>query len=122
MIIATSAHRFVLVGIAATFLHVTVAVGIVEMVAWHPSIANGIAFVIANIFSYAANTRWSFDAKYSLGSWCRFISVSLAAWFLTVAVSWVVAVAGGSYLLGISLVITIIPLLSYIGHRDFTFR
>jgi len=122
MRLAKSVPRFALVGVVATFIHAAVAVGIVEMLDWHPSFANGIAFVIANIFSYASNTRWSFDAKYSMGSWYRFVSISFIAWLMTIAVSWVVEIAGGSYLLGILFVITLIPALSYAGHRNFTYR
>lgn len=122
MRIASSVPRFAMVGVAATFIHVTVAVGFIEGVHWHPGIANGIAFVVANFFSYAANTRWSFNAKINMASWYRFAVVSFVAWLLTVAISWLVAAAGGSYMLGILLVVTLIPALSYIGHRNFTYR
>lgn len=122
MRIASSVPRFAMVGVAATFIHVTVAVGFIEGVHWHPGIANGIAFVVANFFSYAANTRWSFGAKIGVDSWYRFVAVSFVAWLLTVAISWLVAAAGGSYMLGILLVVTLIPTLSYIGHRNFTYR
>lgn len=122
MRIASSIPRFAIVGTAATFIHVAVAIAFIEEAHWHPSIANGIAFIVANFFSYAANTRWSFDAKINMGSWYRFVAVSFAAWLLTVAISWLVAAAGGSYMLGILLVVTLIPALSYIGHRNFTYR
>jgi putative flippase GtrA len=122
MRLASSVPRFVIVGLAATFIHVTVAVGLIEELHWHPSIANGIAFIGANFFSYAANTRWSFNAEISMGSWYRFMSVSFVAWLLTVAISWLVAAAGGAYMLGILLVVTLIPTLSYLGHRNFTYR
>ena len=122
MRIASSVPRFAVVGVAATFIHVSVAIGFIEAAQWHPGIANGIAFVVANFFSYAANTRWSFDAKIGLNSWYRFIAVSFVAWLLTVAISWSVAAAGGSYMLGILLVVTLVPALSYVGHRNFTYR
>lgn len=109
-------------GVAATSIHVAVAVGLIEWINWHPSIANGIAFIVANFFSYAAHTRWSFNAKISMDTWYRFVAVSFVAWLLTVAISWLVAAAGGSYMLGILLVVTLIPALSYIGHRNFTYR
>jgi len=122
MRIASSVLRFAMVGVAATLIHVTVAVGIIEGKHWHPSIANGIAFVVANLFSYAANTHWSFEAKMSMYSWYRFVTVSLVSGLLTVVISWLVAAAGGPYLLGILLVITVIPTLNYLGHRYFTYR
>jgi len=122
MRIASSVLRFAMVGVATTLIHVTVAVGIIEGKQWHPSIANGVAFVVANLFSYAANTHWSFEAKMSMYSWYRFVTVSLVSGLLTVAISWLVAAAGGPYLLGILLVITVIPTLNYLGHRYFTYR
>ena len=122
MRIASSVPRFAIVGVAATFIHVIVVVGFVEALNWHPSVANGIAFIVANLFSYAANTRWSFEAKISMASWYRFVAVSFVAWLLTIAISWLVAAGGGSYMLGILLVVTLIPALSYFGHRNFTYR
>jgi putative flippase GtrA len=122
MKIPSSFPRFAVVGITATFIHVTVAVALIEWNHWHPGIVNGIAFVVANLFSYAANTRWSFQTRISAGSWYRFVLVSIVAWLLTIAISWSVEAAGWPYLLGILLVVSLIPLLSYIGHRNFTYR
>lgn len=122
MNIAPSVPRFVIVGITATCIHVAAAVTVIYAAHWHPSIANGIAFIVANLFSYAANTRWSFDDKMSMNSWYRFIFVSFIAWLLTIAISWLVAEAGGAYMLGILLVVILVSPLSYIGHRNFTYR
>lgn len=122
MKIANSAPRFALVGTAATLIHVAVAVGFVEKAHWHPSLANGIAFVVANLFSYAANTHWSFNAKIGIDSWYRFVIVSFVAWLLTVTTTWMIAAIGGAYPLGILLVVTLIPVISYIGHAHFTYK
>ncbi len=122
MKIASSIPRFATVGVAATIIHVLVAVALVELLNWHPGLANGIAFIVANLFSYAVNTHWSFERKISLKSWYRFLTVSFLAWLLTIAVSWSVEAAGGSYLLGILLVVALIPGLTYLGHRYFTYR
>lgn len=122
MRIASSVPRFAIVGAIATLIHMIVAVGIIKMVNWHPGIANGIAYIVANFFSYAVNTRWSFEAKVSLDSWYRFLAVSFIAWLLTVAISGLVAAAGGHYMLGILLVVVLVPTLSYIGHRKYTYR
>ena len=122
MRIAPSVLRFALVGGAATLIHVSLAVGLIEGEDLHPSFANGIAFIVANFFSYVANTRWSFEAKISMYSWYRFVAVSLVSGLMAVIISWLVAAAGGPYMLGILLVVSIIPTLNYIGLRYFTYR
>ena len=122
MRVSASVPRFAIVGVCSTLIHVSAATGLIEIADWHPSVANAIAFIVANIFSYMANTHWSFDAKPGLGSWSRFLTISFFAWLLTIFISWIVAEAGGPYLLGIMLVVTFIPVLSYIGHRYFTYR
>lgn len=122
MRIAPSALRFASVGVVATLIHVVVAVGLIEGKQLHPSIANGIAFIVANQFSYVANTHWAFVAKINIKSWYRFAAVSFISWMLTIAISWLVAEAGGSYKLGILIVVIFVPVFNYISHRDFTYR
>lgn len=119
---AYSVPRFAVVGVAATLIHVAIATGLINAMQLHPAIANGIAFIVANSFSYVFNTRWSFTGKISLLTWHRFISVSGAAWLLTITISWMVDAMGGSYLLGILLVVTVVPALSYMAHRNYTYR
>jgi putative flippase GtrA len=122
MNIGSSAPRFALVGIAATLIHVAIAVGLIKAMLLHPALANGSAFIVANSFSYAFNTGWSFVARINLVSWYRFVAVSLTAWLLTVTISWSVEAMGGPYLLGIFLVVMFIPALSYLAHRNFTYK
>jgi putative flippase GtrA len=120
--LSTSALRFAITGAAATGLHVLVAVALIETVHLHPGIANGAAYIVANLFSYFVNTHWSFGATPQLANWSRFVLVSLIAWTLTVAITTAVAEGGGSYLLGIALVVTLVPFVSFFAHRHFTYR
>lgn len=122
MRLPASALRFGLVGIAATLIHLAAAVALIEGGQVHPGIANGIAFVAANLVSYALNTRWSFSARMGLDTWSRYIGVSIAAWLLTVAIAWGVDVAGGHYLVGIGLIVMLVPVLTYTAHRNITYR
>lgn len=117
-----SARRFALVGLASTLLHIVVAVSLIEMMLMHPVGANGIAFIVANQFSYIANTLWSFQSELSLLVWLRFIIVSLGAWCLTLLIAWVVEYVGGHYLLGIGLIVITTPALSFAAHRLFTYQ
>jgi putative flippase GtrA len=122
MKLSVSAGRFALTGVAATLLHIAAAAALIEGFQWHPGTANGAAFILANGMSYVVNTRWSFRSRLNLDTWRRFIMVSLAAWGLTVAIAWGVEMAGGHYLLGIALVVSLVPALSFLGHRWFTYR
>lgn len=122
MRLPASVPRFGLVGIAATLIHLTVAVGLIEGGHVHPGIANGIAFVAANLVSYVVNTRWSFNARIGLDTWSRYIGVSLAAWMLTVAIAWGVDISGGHYLVGIGVIVILVPVLTFVAHRKITYR
>lgn len=122
MNLTASAGRFALVGVAATLIHIMVAVSLIEWQGLHPGIANGVAFIPANLASYVANTCWSFKARMGLGNWGRFVIVSFAAWVLTMAIASAVAEAGGHYLLGISLVIILVPMLTFVAHQRFTYE
>ena len=118
----TTLCRFTLTGLAATLLHVVTATSLIEAGHWAPGWANGAAFLLANVVSYALHSRWTFGSGLSLATWRRFILVSIAAWALTVSISSAVATLGGHYLLGIALVTTIVPALSFLAHRCFTYR
>lgn len=122
MILLKSTLKFAMVGIVATVAHVVVATFLVEKGALHPSAANGLAFVVANFVSYIGNTRWTFNAHMDFYVWCRFVIVSLVAWSLTVSIAFAVEKAGGHYLLGIALVVTLVPVLAFFAHRMFTYR
>lgn len=114
--------RFAVVGIGVTLLHVAVATCALEVGAWSPAAANGLAFAVANLTSYLANTHWSFRERPGAGNALRFAAVSLAALALTMGLAAAVQHAGGPNALGIALVITMVPGLSYLGHRHVTYR
>jgi putative flippase GtrA len=122
MSLIVPAIRFALVGIIVTLVHVVVAIGLIEGMQMLPGAANGVAFALANLVSYVANTKWSFQTRLGLDTWKRFVIVSAAAWVLTVAITWGIDRAGGHYLLGISIVVTLVPALSFAAHRWFTYR
>lgn len=114
--------RFALVGVVVTLTHVVVASGLIEGVGFSAGTANGIAFVLANALSYVVNTWWSFQSSMGWGTWRRFVAVSVAAWGLTVTIAWGVEAVGGHYLLGILLVVTFVPAVSFAAHHWFTYR
>lgn len=121
MTLFISAQRFALTGVAITLAHIAVAIALIERFQFHPGSGNGLAFVVANGLSYAINTHWSFQSRLSLKTWWRFVLVSAMAWALTVVIAWLVERVGGHYLVGIGLVVGLVPTLSFVAHRFFTY-
>ena len=116
-----SARRFVLTGAVATLVHSSITVALVELAHLHPSAANGLAYLVASIVSYVINTRYSFRSHYSFATWLRFILVSLLAGSLAAAIAWFVDWTGGQYFVGLGIIVTVLPMFSFLAHRYFTY-
>lgn len=113
--------RFAMAGLMATSLHVAVALAGTAQLGLHPGIANGVAFMLANTLSFMLSTVWAFRAEVTLRTWRRFVAVSLAGATISVVMATVVSAAGGDDLLGISLVVATVPMVSYFAHRHYTY-
>ena len=122
MTLSGTGLRFILVGAAATLLHMLVALLLITLVKLSPAMANGLAFLAANFFSYFSNTKWTFKAAVEMKNGRRFFMVSIFAWLCTISIAWGVDKAGGHYLLGLALVVSLVPALSFWAHRSFTYR
>lgn len=118
----TSLWRFGVVGLLATALHIALVSLLVETRVCEAVAANGLAFIGANLSGYVANTRWSFAQRLSFASWQRYLLVSLAGWLLSMLIAALVQRAGGHYLLGVALVVSVVPVANFLGHRLYTYR
>jgi putative flippase GtrA len=121
MRLARPAVGFALVGVLSTLTHVCVAALLIERLGLRAPVANGVAFGVATLVSYVANTHWSFQARLGLATAWRFALVAGAAGLMGVAIAWWVEQAGGHYALGIALVVLVVPACSFMGHRFFTY-
>lgn len=110
------------IGVINTLIHAAVVVSLVEGLDSHPVVANTAAFVVANTFSYWANSRWNFKTNVSLAQYGRFLLVSLLGLVTTIAVSGMAASAGWHYLTGLALVFVALPTLTFILHWRWTFN
>ncbi|WP_057265522.1 GtrA family protein [Acidovorax sp. Root219] len=117
-----SALGFALVGVLSTLTHVCVATLLIEWLGARAPLANGVAFVVATLLSYVANTRWSFGARLGMATAGRFALVAGTAGLMSMGIAWLVERAGGHYALGIALVVVFVPAFSFVGHRSFTYR
>lgn len=116
------ARRFAITGLLVTGLHVLVAAGIINFLLPVPTIANGMAFLVATTFSYMLNTMWSFSSSVKRDNFLRFILVSLVGLFLAVFVSGVAEYSEMHYMFGIGLVACIVPPVTFLLHNFWTYR
>lgn len=122
----SSAHRqlltFAIAGVFNTLIHLALVLTLVEGLHCHPVLANGAAFVVANLFSFWANSRWTFSTNLSFHRYARFLSVSLLGLCLTVAASALAQWLRWHYLFGVLLSFVCLPVLTFVAHRYWTWR
>lgn len=116
--------RFLLTGGLSTLIHVTTVLAMMHFVSPAPSqtLANGVAFVLANFFSYIVNSLWSFTTPLHGLGFIKFLSVSLTAFLGTLLVAFIAEHVGLTPLAGVVLVVCTITPISFILHRYWTFR
>lgn len=114
--------RFAITGLGATLLHVVVAHSFIQIASPSPALANAIAFLIATTFSFALNTWWSFSSQYSHGVLLRFWVVSMIGLSLTIAIASTAQYIGLHYWYGIAFVVCLVPPVTFVLHRYWTFR
>lgn len=108
-------------GLCATGLHIVVAAALMQWALWQPAAANGVAFCVANAFSFVANSRWSFGTPMSWHSLRRFIAVSALGCGFTVLIATLGQVMALQRWASLALVVLLVPPASYLAHRFYTF-
>lgn len=116
------ATRFASVGVLSTLVHVTVSVWLIAGLGQSPVFANATAFVVATLIAYTLNTLWSFSARLETASLVRYVSVSLVGFFSTIAISALAQALSLHYGVGIALVVLLVPVISFVLHRVWTYR
>ncbi|KAI3592647.1 hypothetical protein D9X30_2384 [Cupriavidus sp. U2] len=114
--------RFGVSGVIATGIHVAVATPLIYLLHASQVSANGVAFVVANIASYLLNTLWSFGATPSRDSYVRFLIVSLLGLGLTLAISAGAQALGLGYWAGLAVILSVVPAVTFVLHRAWTYR
>jgi putative flippase GtrA len=120
--VAGQFQRFVVSGLLVTGFHVLIAMGLIRLFALSAPLANGIAFIAATVFSYFLNTMWSFSRALQGRNLIRFICVSIIGCVVAVSVSAAAERHGLTYMLGIALVAIIVPPMTFLLHRFWTYR
>ncbi len=115
--------RFFSVGALATLLHSVLFVALIEWLGMTALSASVVAFSGAFMVSYLLNHRWTFEASgrhhFHLP---RFALVGIGGLLLNMGIVYLVVDVGHySYLLALLLVVTVVPLLSYLMNRHWVF-
>ena len=121
--------RFGITGVANTGIHAATAVlclegfflGAPALVAG-PVVANGVAFVVATVFSYVVNTLWSFSTKMNRRNLQRFLVVSVIGLFAAMALARLAELIGMPALGGVVLVVCVMPFVNFGLHAFWTYR
>ncbi|MEE4140281.1 GtrA family protein [Pseudomonas viridiflava] len=124
MIIPAKYHEFIrfgLVGVANTAVHAGIVIALMEVFAPPAFVANGVAFIFANLMSYALNSRFTFRTPASFAGYRRFLLVSLVSLALTLLITSIVEYLGWHYGVGLVMVIFIVPVLNYLVMKLWAF-
>jgi len=114
--------RFAISGVLATGLHVAIALSLIGWCDASPPVGNSVAFAGATVWSYLANTLWSFSSSPDLRNACRFGAVALGGLSLTALIADLAQKAGAVPLAGIAMVVSVVPVFTFVAHRYWTYR
>lgn len=114
--------RFIITGVVTTGVHVLTAFSFLALVSPSQVYANGVAFAVANTFSYIVNSLWSFSKPLHGKRWLRYIAVSGIGFSGTIGIAYLAEQLGLSPQLGILMVVCVMTPISFVLHRSWTFR
>lgn len=114
--------KFGVTGIGSTIIHIIVASTLISIFENNTQVGNGVAFIIATIFSYTVNTLWSFSNKINPKNAIRFFVTSLFGLCLTIFISWLADRFGLHYLTGIAIIVVTVPVYTFSAHSLWTYR
>jgi putative flippase GtrA len=117
-----TAAAWAAVGLANTLIHLGAVMTLVHGLGVPPVPANGLAFACANVFSYFANARFAFRSATSLMKYLRFLIVSLLGLAAALGSSALAQSRQWHYLVGVAISMALMPMLTYVAHRFWTWR
>lgn len=112
---------FAIIGVINTALHAVMLVLCVELLIIDSTLANAIAFMAANIFSYFANSKITFKSVVSFRRYVSFFSASILSLLLTITISYISNCYALHYLIGFGFIIVLVPAISFIVMKFFVF-
>lgn len=111
---------FSIIGVINTIIHFFVVVSLVELADFHPVPSNVAGFILANTFSYWANSRWNFKTYISSQRYAKFLTVSVLGLIITIFMSSLAELLDLHYLYGVLFIFIAMPILTFIMHYKWT--
>lgn len=112
---------FAVIGLVNTLIHGGILVLSVEQLGLDITLSHMLAFFIANMFSYIANSKITFRSPITLLRYKRFVLASLLSLGLTLLLSWVANFYGLHYLAGFALIVVLVPILNFMVIKTWVF-
>ncbi|MGU7811765.1 GtrA family protein [Burkholderia sp. AW49-1] len=114
--------RFGLSGLGSTALHMLVASAMYALFDATQVIANAVAFVCATVFSYLANTLWSFSSTVHSRNLLRYLTVALVGFAETMLLARAAELLDMPRGVAIVAIALVIPPTMFVLHRLWTYR
>ena len=118
---ATQLIRFVMVGLVAAVAYVAVMALVVDGLHGRVLLGAFLAFVFATLVSFVGNAIWSFGARPSAANAVRFFIVNTVGLLLNMLIAGLLERAGAHYLVISLVVLIVVPMFNFAGHRLITF-
>ena len=113
--------RFGVVGLGATAAYVGVMALMVDLLGRSILLGAFCAFVVATAVSYVGNALWSFGGALTASTAIKFWLITTIGLCLNLAIAWVLERMGAHYLVVSLVIVIVVPLFNFIGHRLVTF-
>ncbi|KWZ33375.1 GtrA family protein [Burkholderia anthina] len=114
--------RFGVSGLSSTAIHALVATALFALRDATPVTANAVAFLCATVFSYLANTLWSFSSTVRTRNATRFLAVTLAGFVETLLLARAAEALDASRTMSVVAIALLIPPTTFALHRLWTYR
>lgn len=122
-LVARQGAVFLVIGLAATAVHVTVALCARRFLHASPLAANFLGYGCAVGVSYIGNARWTFRAAHRNAQLGRFVVVSLAGLGLNQALTFLLTgVLRLPFAAALAVVVVAVPLFTFLLSRAWVFR
>lgn len=113
--------KFTVVGVSIAVFYYFSAVLMVDRGGLQPALANSIVFMASAVLSYALQTLWTFESRFTMRNAIRFVVVLLVGVVVSWGTSTAVAALGWPYRVGVIIVLFLIPALNFLLHHLWTY-